>query len=233
MKPLSFWPDALYFKITMKQFFLIVCSALVLIAAPLAASSAAPTSATLSADEKQAALTKVETYLHDLKTAKARFLQSSPYGQALGTFYLKRPGRLRFEYDAPIKDFVVADGFFIYFYDGELEEQSNAPIGQTLADFILRDDLKLSGDVTVTDVSHSDALLHITLVQTDDPDSGSLTLSFAENPELSLKKWSVMDATGTETLVELFQLESGLDLPRELFVYRDPKHGTSESGLND
>lgn len=187
----------------------------------------------LTGVQKQAAITKAEDYLRTLETAKARFLQSSDYGQALGTFYLHRPGRLRFEYDPPIKDFVVADRMFIYFYDGELEEQSNAPIGQTLADFLLRDDLQLSGDVSVTAVERSDSLLHITLVQSDDPEGGNLTLSFTENPNLSLKKWAVKDATGAETLVELFQMETGLNLPRDLFVYRDPKHGTDEIKLND
>ncbi len=64
-----------------------------------------------------------------LKTVKARFVQTAPDGgQTRGTFYLNRPGKLRFQYDPPLKDFVVADGLFIYFYDGELEQQSNAPI---------------------------------------------------------------------------------------------------------
>ena len=65
---------------------------------------------------------KAENYLRGLKTAKANFIQSTSSGlQLFGTFYLDRPGKLRFEYDA-LDDFVVADGIFIYFYDSELEE---------------------------------------------------------------------------------------------------------------
>lgn len=173
---------------------------------------------------------KAEEYLRSLGMAKARFLQTAQDGsQLIGTFYLSRPGRLRFEYDA-LDDFIVADGYFLYFYDSDLGEQSNAPIGQTLADFLLRDDLSLSGDVTVKSVRRSDDLLQITLMQTEDPDAGSLTLGFKENP-MELKKWEVTDATGAVTEVELFQLESGIDLPHNLFVYSDPKK--SEPRYND
>ena len=167
-------------------------------------------------------IAKAEVYLDGLKTARARFLQTAPDGtQTIGTFYLNRPGRLRFEYDAPVRDFVVADGFFIYFYDGALKEQSNAPIGQTLADFLLRPDLALSGDIQVTEVRRSGGLLILTLAQAKDPAAGSLMLGFEEHPML-LKKWRVIDATGAVVEVELFQMEENIKLPDSLFVYAAP-----------
>ena len=166
---------------------------------------------------------KAEEYLRDLGTAKARFLQTASDGsQYIGTFYLDRPGKLRFEYDDPVKDFVVADGFFIYFYDSELGEQTNAPIGQTLADFLLRPDLKLSGDVMVKDVESGGGLLQITLSQSADPGAGSLTLGFDEEP-FALKKWRVTDPHGAVTEVELFQLQADVKLDSSLFSYRNPK----------
>ena len=176
-----------------------------------------------AAPETAPSIKKAEEYLRDLDTAKARFLQTASDGsQYIGTFYLSRPGKLRFEYDDPVKDFVVADGFFIYFYDSELGEQTNAPIGQTLADFLLRSDLKLSGDVTVKDVGRGGGLLQITLAQSADPAAGSLTLGFDEKP-FALKKWRVTDPQGSVTEVELFQLQEDVKLDGDLFVYRDPK----------
>lgn len=173
--------------------------------------------------DKEAAVAKAEAYLQQLKTGKARFLQTAGDGsQAIGTFYISRPGRLRFEYDPPVKDFVVADGFFIYFYDSQLQEQSNAPIGQTMADFLLRPDLKLSGDVKITDIRRGGDLIQISLVQTSDPSSGTLTLGFTPEP-FALKKWRVTDSQGAITEVELFQLQTGVNLPSSLFVYKDPK----------
>lgn len=164
-----------------------------------------------------------EKYLNELNTAQARFVQTTHDGsQLVGTFYLERPGKLRFQYDPPIEDFVVADGFFIYFYDSQLQEQSNAPIGQTLADFILRDDLRLSDDITVKEVKRGGDLLQLKLVQTADPDVGSLTLGFSEDP-FALKKWRIVDAQGLITEVELFYLKTGITHPANLFAYQKPK----------
>ncbi len=178
-------------------------------------------------------VSRVEQYLQTLTTARARFLQTSPNGaQSIGTFYLSRPGKLRFEYDDPIKDFVVADSYFIYFYDAELGEQSNAPIGQTLADFLLRPDIKLSGDINVTEIKRAGKLLQVTLIQADDPGAGSLSLGFEENP-LKLKKWRVVDPTGSITEIELFKLESGIALEDNLFVYMNPNHLDGTPNYNE
>lgn len=178
--------------------------------------------------DNAADIRRVEEYLKTFDTARARFVQTTHNGvQLVGTFYLDRPGKLRFEYDPPIEDFVVADGFFIYFYDAEAKEQTNAPIGQTLADFILRENIALSGDIKVTDVTRSGDLLQLKLVQEADPDAGSLTLGFEENP-FQLKKWRIVDGQGLITEVELFYLKSGMTHPSGLFVYSDPNTGKTK-----
>ena len=169
---------------------------------------------------------KAEKYLQNLGTARARFVQTTHDGtQLVGTFYLDRPGKLRFEYDPPIEDFVVADGFFIYFYDAELGEQTNAPIGQTLADFFLREDLELSGDLTVKEARRSGDYLQITVVQSADQEAGKIILGFKEDPEFKLSKWRIVDGQGLITEVELFYLKTDITHPADLFVYQDPKKG--------
>jgi outer membrane lipoprotein-sorting protein len=203
---------------------LLLFSALLALTTPAAAVAPpmpAEPPATIEDFSEQIAM--AEKYLNQLTTAKARFLLTAADGtQQIGTFYLHRPGRLRFEYDPPVQDFIVADGVLIYFYDSQLKEQSNAPIGQTLADFLLRTNISLSGDVAVTRVMRGGDLLQITLAQKSDPGAGSLTLGFTENP-FALKKWRVVDAQRQTVEVELFQLQTGLKLDRDLFVYHDPK----------
>jgi outer membrane lipoprotein-sorting protein len=174
-------------------------------------------------------IAKAVEYLNNLGTAQARFVQTAHNGaQLLGTFYLNRPGRLRFQYDPPIEDFVVADGTFIYFYDSELKEQSNAPIGQTLADFFLRDNITLDQDIIVKDVRRGGDLLQIELVQSTDPDAGSILLGFRENP-FHLKKWRITDAQDLITEIELFYLKTDIELDKSLFTYVDPSHGQTPS----
>lgn len=165
---------------------------------------------------------KAEEFLRGLDTVQAEFVQKASNGaQLTGTFYLNRPGRLRFEYNE-IDDFIVADGVFIYFYDSELGEQTNALIGTTMADFLLRKDLRLSGDVSVQSMHKSNGMIAITLIQTDDTAAGTLQLIFSETP-YGLRKWRVTDAQGLITDIELNDIEYDLDLPYMLFAYHKPK----------
>jgi len=176
-----------------------------------------------------------ESYLKGLKSARARFVQTTHDGtQLVGTFYLQRPGKLRFEYDDPIKDFVVSDGYFIYFYDAELGEQTNAPIGQTLADFFLKKDLSLTEDVKVESVRRKGGFLQVEVVQRSDPEAGSLTFGFKEDKDgLTLGKWRVVDAQGLITEVELFYLKTDIKHPSDLFVYIDPDKKNRTNNFNE
>ena len=173
-----------------------------------------------SATQRTPEIQKAERYLQNLKTAKARFVQTTSDGpQLTGDFYLSRPGRLRFEYDAPLKDYIVADGAFIYFYDGDINEQSNAPIGQTLADFILRANIRLTNeDLNIERIMHVDNLVQITINQSQDKNAGSITLGFEKEP-FQLKKWRVVDAMGSITEIELHDIQTGMKLPKSLFAF--------------
>ncbi|MFV3076775.1 LolA family protein [Niveispirillum fermenti] len=176
----------------------------------------------LSAEAK-ARLPAVEAYLNSIRSLKSQFIQSSDDGgpMAAGTFQLLRPGRMRIDYDPPNANFIVADGRFVYFWDAEVREQQNAPIGSTLADFLLRERISLSGDVTVTRLEQEDGLLELTLVQTKDPGLGSLTLVFEEKP-FGLRKWRVLDAQGRTTQVALQNPQFGVSLDKDQFYFRDP-----------
>ncbi len=196
----------------------VLCFALL---ALLPVAQAQTTGHTPVADAKAATAT-IEAYLKNLRTLKARFIQTAPDGsQTAGDFLLKRPGRMRFDYADPVTDFIVADGRFIYYYDGQMKETSNAPISQSLADFFLRADLELSGDIRVTDVSTAGELLTISLVQAKDAGAGTLVLGFTQEP-LQLKKWRIIDPQGGITEVELFQTSEGIAIENNLFDYYDP-----------
>lgn len=175
----------------------------------------------LSADDR-AAIAQAEQYLNGIRTLESRFLQVSPNGRTVGgTFYLSRPGRMRLEYDPPMKDFIVADGTILTYWDGEMEQQSSTPIGSTLADFILRPEIRLSGDVRVTDVYRTPGAVEITLEETKDPGKGLLTLVFEDRP-FQLRKWRVVDAQGQTTEVALLNPRQGVQLEASLFVFREP-----------
>lgn len=167
-------------------------------------------------------ITAAESYLNGIQTLQADFIQGLPDGSVMtGTFYLSRPGKLRFTYDAPINDFIVADGRFLFYWDDRLKQQSNAPIGSTLADFILRETISFSGDVKLVEAARDSGLLRITLTPSQDSALGRLTLVFTEAP-LALRQWQVVDAQGARTEVTLNGLRTGETLNAGLFRFREP-----------
>ncbi|HEY1096716.1 MAG TPA: outer membrane lipoprotein carrier protein LolA, partial [Alphaproteobacteria bacterium] len=129
--------------------------------------------------ERATLIKNAEKYLNSITTLKSEFLQTHSDGTRYsGDFYLSRPGRLRFQYRPPLNDYIVADGLLVHYWDSEVKNYSNAPIGSTLADFLLRKNIKLSGDVSVKEVRKiaDEHLVRITMTQSADPGAGSLAL---------------------------------------------------------
>ncbi len=185
---------------------------------------AAPTPATLSAADR-ADIGRIERYLNEVRTLQARFLQIADNGNtAGGTFMMARPGKMKLVYDPPIKDYVVSDGFFVFYWDAELQQQSSQPLGASLADFFLRETIKLSDDVTVTHIAHQPGALEVSIVQSDDAGKGQLTLVFEDKP-LRLQKWRVLDAQGLTTTVALSDLRTGVRFDDGIFIFHDPNLG--------
>jgi outer membrane lipoprotein-sorting protein len=202
----------------MRTVLTILC--LLLLPAAATAQDAAPRE--ISAEDRQA-LQRVEAFLDDIGSLQAEFVQIGPDGSvSTGDFYLRRPGRMRLEYDPPVPYLYVADGMWLTFWDAELEQRSDAPLGSTLADFLVREDVSLSGDVTVTGLRRTDDLIEVDLVQTDDPRAGQLTMVFARDP-LRLDRWYIRDGQGNVTQVRLTRQRFGVSLSNDLF--RAPRPG--------
>ena len=173
--------------------------------------------------QDRADIARAEAALNAIHTLKARFQQIAPNGGISGgTAWLDRPGRMRFQYDAPAPFLLVAGYGLLTFYDSQLQQTSNIPLGRTPVGLLLQDNLKLSGDVTVTQVSRLPGQLQVTLIRTATPSEGSITLIFADNP-LTLRSWTVVDAQRQETRISLYDVQLGGTFDQSLFVFIDPK----------
>jgi outer membrane lipoprotein-sorting protein len=174
----------------------------------------------LSADDK-ADVARIEAYLNGIKTLKARFIQVSPGGAfSSGGFWLRRPGRLRFEYDPPVPYLILANSVWLIFYDAELGQPQHWPINETPLGVLIADQVSLTRDTDIEAISRSPGRLAVTLRQKSRPDDGAITLVFSDAP-LILRQWRIIDAQGQPTTVTLNQIERGLELPIELFVLPD------------
>lgn len=176
----------------------------------------------LSAEEKKR-VNEVEEYLSSINTIVADFVQIAPSGEyTSGTFQLKRPGKMRWEYDPPTPILMVADGDFLVFYDYELEQESYIPMDSTLAGFLAREEIRFGRDVVIVEFKKGPGSLRIALVQRKKPDEGKLTLEFSTEP-LQLRNMLVKDAVGQETTVALNNARYGMELDDKLFVFESQK----------
>jgi len=179
----------------------------------------------------QTGVPDVERYINSLRTLQARFVQSNPNGSIVqGTLYLRRPGRMRFEYDAPSKLKIVADGTQVTLWDPATRDFGQWPIGWTAASFLVREPLTLSGDLTVESLQRTaDGQLQLTIVQTRRPQEGKIMVRLAENP-LTLRGWSIIDNRGNKVDVTLTDLKTGGQLADSLFKYDGPDAGAIRGG---
>jgi len=181
-------------------------------------------------DTKAADLARIEKYMNNLRTMSAHFYQStSDGGQAEGTLYLARPGRLRVEYDPPTPVLIVSDGNQIHYYDSELNQVSTVSLSSTPAAVLVRDKYDLSGDIRVTDYERGPGVIRVTLQDTKNPDAGKLTLIFQDDP-LALRQWKVIDPQGIETVVALSDSRRDVALSPKLFDFTDPTRPVSPFG---
>ena len=204
----------------------------ILIGLMLGASFTLPAAAqtVLTGADRSTKLQEVEAYLNSITTMQSEFIQTHSDGSRFtGKFYLNRPGRLRFEYAPPSGDYIVADGLLVHYWDNEVKNYSNAPIGSTLADFLLRKKIKLSGDLSVQEVKAvPDNRLLITLIQSADPQAGKLSLLFDQGP-LRLRRWRVIDGTNAMTEVSLYNIQTGIRIDPRLFIFKTPKGFETEA----
>ena len=166
-------------------------------------------------------IARVEKYLNTVKTMRARFFQVAPDGRlSEGGFWLRRPGRLRFEYDPPTPYLVIADGFWLVFFDQELDEPQRWPISDTPLGVLVAENVRFSETSGIETVERGPGKLEITLRDQKRPDDGTLTLVFSDRP-LQLRQWHVVDGQGQMTSVTLDKIETGMPLKIDLFVPPD------------
>lgn len=174
--------------------------------------------------EDRADMQRIQDYLNGITTMQAKFQQYSEKGGiGFGTMYLKRPGFIRIEYDPPSPMLIVSDSVSLHYYDPELDQINRVPVASSPIWFLLKENVELGGDVTVTAFQRAPNSFLITIRQSDDAEEGKVMLELGDKP-LELRQWTVVDAKNQEVRIGLFNAQFGLDLDQQLF--RIPKKKT-------
>ena len=167
--------------------------------------------------ERREVVAAVEGWLGGLSTLRARFIQNDSEGTAAaGVVMLRRPGLMRFEYEPPGTLELVSNGAFLVVVDHQLRQINNIPLHLTPLSVLAAERVDIEGTYEVTGTRRTERVVEITIRSREDPDAGSLRLSFTRSP-LMLRQWLITDAQGVEVRVSLFEIEQGIELKRSLF----------------
>ena len=172
--------------------------------------------------EGQEDLQRASTYLNSLQSVEGTFVQLANDGRSSrGTVYLKKPGRIRFEYDKPNPTLIVADGTTVAVENSQLRTTDRYPVGNTPLRLLLTN-VDLANDPHVVSVQRQPGVLMITAAEKSGPATGQVTLYFADTGStLQLSHWDVEDARGAHTTVSVSGLHEVSDLPPQLFAIED------------
>lgn len=148
---------------------------------------------------------KIQDYLNGLSTLKADFIQTNQSGrQVKGKLFMKRPDRMRIEYDKTLPQLIVARNDNLYFHDLTDNSVSVYTTSSTPAGFILQKRILFNKDVYVNDLKERTDSNEVDMkLSADTEGSGaSITLTFKTKPFLALDRWVILDGQGNTTTVQ-------------------------------
>ena len=176
----------------------------------------------------QKTIDRVTKYLSGLSTIVADFTQVAPDATLTsGKFFLKRPGRMRWQYNPPTPVLMIANGSEFVYYDYELEQVTYVPLDSALVGFLAQKTIAFDDKVGIIHFEEENGAIRISMAQRDKPTEGQLMLEFSDKP-LFIRNMVVTDASNQRTTVALSNAKFGVALDKRLFVFLDPRKGRGQ-----
>jgi outer membrane lipoprotein-sorting protein len=172
-------------------------------------------------------LAAVQAHLRAVQTMTASFAQTDRAGKTLvGELTLKRPGKIRFQYQQGVPILVVGDGRALIFIDYSVAQVSRWPVGNSPLGVLLdptKDLSRFARTVPGTDP-------RLVLAEARDPrhpEYGAITLAFARDAGapagLRLQGWVAIDGQNNRTSVRLSNQQFNVAVSDQAFAWRDPR----------
>ncbi|KQS83941.1 MULTISPECIES: outer membrane lipoprotein carrier protein LolA [unclassified Rhizobium] len=159
---------------------------------------------------------KIADHFASVKTMSGEFVQFGPRGeQTGGKFFISRPGKIRFNYDAPSPMRVIADGKSVVIGNQKMKTWDIYPLSKTPLKLLLSDNIDLTGKM-VRDVKEEADL--ITIVLGDRSVFGDSTITLMFDPKTyDLRQWTITDAQKKDTSVMIFNVKNGIPMDDKVF----------------
>ncbi len=172
-------------------------------------------------------LEQVHQHLRAVRTMTAAFVQTDARGRSVsGTVQVKRPGRIRFQYQKGVPLLVVGDGRALTMIDYQVKQVSRWPIGNTPLALLLDPDRDIAAFAHVVPSGGADTLL----IEGRDPrhrEYGTITVAFHRQTGapagLIPIGWTVLDAQGNRTTVRLADQRFHVAIADSAFRWTDPR----------
>lgn len=184
----------------------------------------------ISAATFAAPVDDLSAQLTSVRTMRANFTQTvfdnrgKAVQQSRGKMSLERPGKFRWEVIAPIPQTVIANGSRLWIYDPDLEQVTIRSLKKSTGDtpaLLLSDvDAELTGAYNVKPTSQkADARSYTLTPKSNDNMFASIKLAFVKN---QIREMRLEDNLGHVTSIKFQQIETNINLPASLFVFKKP-----------
>ena len=181
--------------------------------------SPAPKTTTAFDAKQRATLDRINLYLSSVQTMVGNFVQVGPDGgKTQGTFYIQKPGKVRFEYNPPTPIDIIADGSSVVVRDRNLATQDLYPLSQTPLRYLLADRIDILRDTDVISVTSDDTFVTAVIEEKQLVVGTSRLMIMFDAKDLALKQWTVTDPQGLDTTVAVFNLDATKKPDPNLFV---------------
>ena len=171
----------------------------------------------------------VQVFFHGLKTLQADFDQQviDSDGHLIqssrGHMWIMRPGRFRWDYEAPYRQQLVADGERLWSYDEDLEQvtvQQAAEVLTATPAMLLSGERPLEEVFVVEEAATAPGEQAVRLLpKTDDSNLTALKLVFASG---SISRIEARDSFGNTTIFSFTNLERNPELTTGIFRFVPP-----------
>lgn len=179
------------------------------------------------ANSQTQAVQEISNHFSSVPTMQGEFIQFGPNGeQTGGTFFINRPGKIRFNYEDPSPLMMVSNGTTLGVRNKKLKTWQYVPLKKTPLSLLLAKQIKINDK----SVKRVDAEADVTRIVMGDKSlfgDSEITLLFDPN-SYDLRQWTIKDNQGKETSVMIFNVQKNVKIPSKMFQLKTAKKQTND-----